>query len=280
MSTPLERRKLKFSNTTRDEIRNDLLKDVALLSRSQGPNQQLESLKTDATKRVQLLSQIKEETDDSNIEHGLRKLREIIVSMMSDGGHDNQLLTFAEEVYIMSYAFFLRRKEWGKVGGIVLEFAKDNLHDLFYERGFLEVYILYLSHLEHNLTKCIDMILQGQKYNIIKIHTALLRLSVIYCDETSPPTLWFRILQESQLKEKYPQAYQLLEYSGKIAEMQERCFNIIKVSYNQISWQYLEEDWLLGIPMNENLRSTIENTYLIIMNNNGSRTIMLKKPKA
>ncbi|SMN22511.1 similar to Kazachstania africana KAFR_0F03500 hypothetical protein [Maudiozyma saulgeensis] len=278
MSSPLERRKLKFSNTKRDEIRDDLLKDVALLSRSQGPNQQLESLKTDATKREQLLNQIKVETNDSNIEHGLRKLREIIVSMICDDNND-QWIPFAENVYIMSFEFFLRRKEWGKIGGIVLEFIKDNLHDLFYERGFLEVYILYLSHLEHNLTKSIDMISQGKNVRVNETNNYLLRLSTIYCEETAPPTIWFRILQESQLKEKYPQAYQLLEQSGKVTEMQGRCFNIVKMSYNQISWQYLEEDWLLGIPMNETLRSTIENTYLINKNSNGSRTIMLKKRK-
>lgn len=279
MSTPMERRKLKFSNAKRDEIQNDLLRDVALLSRSHGTNKQLESLKRDPNKRKQLLSQIKSQTNDSDIEHGLRKLREIIVSILPDSYQNKDLLSFVEEVYIMSYEFFLRRKEWGKMGGIVLEFIKDNLHDLYYNKGFLQVYVLYLSHIEKNLSKSIEESVKLDSYKLNDGNMYLLDLSVIYCRSTQPPNKWFKILQESQLQKQYPRAYKLLLESGKINEMQDRSFEIVKISYNQLSIQTFEQQWLLQTPINSHLRNEIESIYTIQENKDGTKTIMLKQRK-
>lgn len=275
----MERRRLKFSNAKRDEIQNDLLKDVALLSRSQGTNKQLESLKTDSNKRDQLLSQIKNHTNDSDIEHGLRKLREIIVSILPDSRSDKDLLLFVEDVYITSYEFFLRRKEWGKIGGIALEFIKDNLHDLYYKKGFLQVYVLYLSHIENNLSKSMEetLKLDSNKYNDENMY--LVDLSVVYCMNTQPPNRWFKLLQQSQLQKQYPRAYELLLESGKIKEMQDRSFEIVKVSYNQLSMQTFERQWLLQTRINNHLRNEIESTYVIRENKDGTNTMLLKQRK-
>lgn len=277
MSTPMERRKLKFSSAKRDEIQNNLLKDVALLSRSQGTNAQLESLRTDHKKREQLLSQIKNETNDSNIEHGLRKLREIIVSILPDSHNDKRFLSFAEDVYIMSYEFFLKRKEWGKLGGIVLEFIKDNLHNVYYNKGFLQVYVLYLSHIENNLSKSMEELLRIDSNELTDERRYILDLSVIYCQKTQSPRKWFRILQESQLQKRHPRAYQLIVDSGKVNEMQERSYEIARVSYNQLGMETFEQQWLLQTPMNTHLRKEIASTFVIRENKDRTSTIMFKQ---
>ncbi|KAG0656490.1 hypothetical protein C6P45_002660 [Maudiozyma exigua] len=277
MSTPMERRKLKFSTAKRDEIQNNLLKDAALLSRSQGTNTQLESLKTDHKKREQLLRQIKNETNDSNIEHGLRKLREIIVSIIPGSRNDKRFLSFAEDVYIMSYEFFFKRKEWGKLGGIVLEFFKDNLLDAYYNKGFLQVYVLYLSHIENNLTKSMEELLRINSNELIDENRYILDLSVIYCRKTQSPRNWFRILQESQLQKRYGRAYQLIVDSGKVNEMQERSYKIASVSYNQLGMETFEQQWLLQIPMSTHLRKGIASTFVIRENKDGTSTIMFKQ---
>lgn len=275
MSSALQRRRQKFSRSKIDEIRNDLLHDVGLLSRSTDGNNQLKSLRTDQTKRDQLLNQIKSESTDANYEHGLRKLRETIVSIFSDNNNDDKFIAFTEEVYIMSYDFFLRTNQLHKIGGIVLEFMKDNLHELFIKRGFFEVYIIYLSHIEGTLAKTIEILMQYKEEKRASFQF-LLKLSTIYCQNISSPVNWFQTIRDCNFKETYPSAYELLRRSNKVAEMQERCLNIAKVSYNQLSLKFFEEYWLCGYTIAQDIRSTMESTYTMKENQDGSQTIMFK----
>ena len=275
MSSRMEKRRQKFSSTRRDEIQNDLLGDVSLLSRSDGNNKQLEALKTDKERQIQLLEHIRKETDDSRIEHGLRKLREIIVSTFNQQD-DPSFTEFVEQVYELSFDFFLRRKEWVKLGGIVLEFMQEHLPDLFIQKGYLETYIVYLSHIEHNLPKAITITLQ---YSDIPILQDLIYMASIYNCNCAPPTQWFHTMRRCELQKGHTHAYDLLFLSGTITEMQDRCFNIVCKAYNQLSWEFFEEYWLTSFPMAQTLKDRIENTYTVQLNSNGTRTIMLKKRK-
>ena len=275
MTSRMDKRRQKFSNTRRDEIQNDLLRDVSLLSRSDGNNKQLEALKADKRKQAELLEQIRKETNDHNIEHGLRKLREIIVSTINQR-NETSFTEFAEQVYVISFEFFLRRKEWVKLGGIVLEFMQEHLPNLFTTGGFLEAYIVYLAHSDHNLPKAIDMMLQ---YTSIPNLQDLVYMGAIYNYQCAPPTQWFCTAQRYNLQEQHSHAYNILSLSGTITEMQDRCFNVVCKSYNQLSWEFFEEYWLASIPMAQTLKDRIESSYTVQKNTNGTQTILLKKPR-
>lgn len=239
------RRLQKFSSTARDRIINDPLTDRALLSRSASSN--LDGLLNSQRLREQLLQQLKAKRleatkDDAQIEHGLRKLREVIVSVSEQHKSDSQFIKFSLDVYKMSYDFYLSKREYQKLGNLVLAFMATKLPSEL-TADYRVVYVLHLSHIENNMGKCIKMIEleYGRHGRIDDMLRKLLRLSLIYTNHTECPSEWFKLLASFPVGSP---VYEFLRPSPAYAGMLKRCLVMVGKCYNQISTGYLLEGWL------------------------------------
>ena len=145
-----ERRKAKFSEESRHRILNDPLKDRSLLSRSDRTSEPdtLTSLRNNHRSRQELLARIKlrcgKDSKDELIGHGLRKLREVLVSIFESEKHDRIFLSFAREVHELSIEYYLNLAviDWARLNNS-LEFITSRLAADFPCEEYLAAFILY-----------------------------------------------------------------------------------------------------------------------------------------
>lgn len=234
----------KFSTTARDKIINDPLNDRALLSRSSSSS--LEELLKSPEARDQLLNQLREisskseAVNNSQLEHGLRKLREVIVSVYEQNKEDYAFLQTANDVYQLSYNYYLNKKDFGKLGNLVLKFMFTHLSSDS-NREYADIYILHVSHNENDIGKCLELI--GRQATITNDARRLLGLSLIYSKRTECPSKWFQLLAEMP---ESSLAYKFLKRSPAYSEMQTRCIAVVSKCYNQISVEFLLRQWFYG----------------------------------
>ena len=262
------RRKQKFSNQARDTILNDVLRDSALLSRStQSSSSKLLKVQKDSEAREALLTQLENQDIDSHTYgHGLRKLREVIVSIYDSEQSDTKFKLLVMKVYTMSYRFFLKNKEYHKLGGIVLNFI---IEKKLYQQNIelLYIFILYKSFIEKNIEACIGVIL---KWQLKEQCYDLLQLSLIYLQEIRSPMDWFQIVS-AQAKDKL--VYEFIYKSPAFQEMKERTFIQVSRCYNQIPLAFLREYWFQGL-IDE---TEIADHFQIEKSEVGTKTIYFKK---
>lgn len=264
------RRLHKFSTAARDKIINDPLNDRALLSRSSSNS--VEELLRSSKTRNQLLNRLKnEDVNDSQLEHGLRKLREVIVSAYEQNKDDPSFQRDLLDVYQMSYEYYFIKKDYGKLGNIVLKFIFTHLREISAEYAeYADIYILHVSHNEFDMGKCLTLI---RSRNKIDDNTRkLLDLSLIFNNHTSCPSRWFELLAkmpESSL------AYQFLRDSPAYKEMQKRCFTIVSKCYNQISSEFLLRQWFHCLLS----QSELSQHYQTTTTPRGDQIIVFKRSK-
>lgn len=271
--TAMERRKQKFSQDSINKIKGNYLLDASLLSRSQRDSN-LNILLTDQTEREKFLTQIKE-TDSLNLrEHGLRKLREIIVSIFESHKNDLKFIQLVKESYQLSYNLFLNQKKFNQIGGIVLSFLVENISDLANDMGFLQLYILYLSHWEHDILKSIDT-LQRYKHLISNNeYKCLIQLCLTFCEGTNPPNEWFQLINY------YKDNKLIMEFFTKtdiILQVQKKCLTMCQKSYNQLSSEVFNDLWLSNTPLESEVEQTARTSFLFETLANGSEMIYFKK---
>lgn len=270
----LARRQQKFSKTARDKIINDPLKDTALLSRSTSPS--VKKLLATQQARENFLKQLQNKASQKSnnqdeLEHALRKLREVIVSVYDENEIDPKFLDFVNDVYKMSYDLYLSKREFSILGSLVLNFMASKLSEL--SEDYTTLYVIHLSHVEHNMDKCLGLIMKNVSGNSIDpLSHKLMRLSLIYENRATCPSEWFQILKtfpSDSLIHKFLKA--LPAYS----EMQQRCFEMVKKCYNQIPLNFLLNGWFHGFV----LVSEISKQYEIKTTSHGTQVIAFEKGK-
>lgn len=269
--TFIDKRKQKFSKEAIEKIRNDFLQDASLLSRQQNSDN-FSKLLTSQSAREKLLMEIKTCSNTDLIEHGLRKLREVIVSLWDSKETDPSFIKFAQNVYVESYKFSLGANKLNMVGNIVLQFLIEKLPQFAKEKGFLTVYIIYISHIEMDMNKAISLML---KYDYLK--ETLLILITSYCFNKTKPDEWFQVLVDSYIDDKL--VVEFLEAAGKITELQERCLGACKKSYNQLSLSAFSELWLHRYPLSKAVEQQMIELYGLQTANEGSKILYFKKRK-
>lgn len=270
----LAKRQQKFSETARTKIINDPLRDTALLSRSASSN--VKKLLATQQAREEFLKQLQLEAsqkpdNQAVLEHSLRKLREVIVSVYDENESDPKFLDFVTDVYKMSYNLYLSKREFSTLGGIVLNFMASKLPQL--SEDYTTLYIIYLSHVEHNMDKCLSLIMKGiLGGSVDSLSHKLVRLSLIYENHTTCPSEWFQILKtfpSDSLLHKF------LKASPAYLEMKQRCFQMVEKCYNQIPLDFLLNGWFHGFV----LVSEISKNYQITTNSHGTQIIAFAKGK-
>lgn len=232
-----EKRRLKFSQEARDAILRDPLRDGSLLSRSSTSS--VRELQTSQQAREQLLLQLQSQKDRVLLEHGLRKLREIIVSVFQGCKDDISFLELVHKTYNMSYDFFLEERQFNKLGAVVLSFMATN----FPCSPYRELYALHSSHVGNNLNECIK-VLAGDPplYKLDKLHRQLILLSSIYVANMDSPSRWFQILMTLPTH-----LHKYLVAIPAYSHMRTRCLQHVRRCYNQISLDFLLNYWFHGM---------------------------------
>lgn len=278
----MERRRKKFSSGNRGGL--NPREDIGLLSRSSGASSaSLEALQGSQIQRVQFLRQLKQENDPELLGYGLRRLREIIVSVFHTNRHNTDFISFLGEVYSLSYQVFLSQAEYVKCGNIVLSFLVEHVPQWAARHGYLAAYIIYLSHFERDLSKAIS---EYYRYKYIVTSTKdylandLVKLSVLYNEQSGLPKEWFQIVNSEKFTSRYPLAYDLLRSSGKICEVQLRCISTCTISYNQIPLEFLETGYLCGYPLEDEVLKEIHAKYSVEKRGEGREIIMFRRRKA
>ncbi|GAV55777.1 hypothetical protein ZYGR_0AY01700 [Zygosaccharomyces rouxii] len=256
----LEQRRLKFSKDAGKRIRDDPLSDKSLVSR--GSN--LRILQEDQTAREQLLSRVKKLQDDHTLEHGLRKLREVVISVFDVNREDPRFIALVHKVYQLSYDYFFGRQDFLKLGNLVLS---SMFHNFPGDPSFQQLYALYASHVELDLSKCISILTQVRRSSITVQERQLIRLSSIYLINLESPSQWFSIL--SRLPKKQ---VQFLTSIPAFQHMKDRCFQYLKICYNQITLDYVLGNWFYNMVGNADIPSDWPLETV-----GGVQTIVLKK---
>ncbi|CDF87550.1 BN860_08966g1_1 [Zygosaccharomyces bailii CLIB 213] len=239
-----EKRRLRFSQEARDAILRDPLRDGSLLSRSSTSSAR--ELQTSQQAREQLLLLLQSQKDRVLLEHGLRKLREIIVSVFQECKDDTNFLKLVHKTYNMSYDFFLEDRQFHKLGAVVLNFMATN----FPCSPYRELYALHCSHVGSNLNECIKVLMgDPPSYKLDELHRQLILLSSIYVANMDSPSRWFQILMTlpTHLR-KYLIA--IPAYS----HMRTRCLQHVRKCYNQISIDFLLKYWFHGMAIKSDIQ--------------------------
>ncbi|QLQ79818.1 hypothetical protein HG537_0C04670 [Torulaspora globosa] len=239
------RRLQKFSIEARDRIINDPLNDRALLSRSSSSS--LDYLRSSVKAREELLEHIKaiwtqdNRTKDNQVEHGLRKLREVIISIFEQHNQDQEFILFTFDVYRLSYEYYHVKKEHHKLSNLVLASMVTNIpRNLVAE--YAETYAICISHIERDTGKCLEFVNKWHSYGKLDdSYKRYVRMSMILNNRTESPEKWFELLKETPSSLL---AYKLLRSTSAFIEMRDRCFTTVSRCYNQISVNFLLHYWL------------------------------------
>ncbi|QLL32938.1 hypothetical protein HG536_0D04600 [Torulaspora globosa] len=238
------RRLQKFSNEARDRIINDPLNDRALLSRSSSSS--LDDLRNSAKLRSKLLEHLKvvwtqySPVKDSQVEHGLRKLREVIIGIYGQHNQDEEFMLFTFDVYKLSYEYYHAKKEHHKLGNLVLAFMVSNVPKRL-AAEYAEAYAIFISHIERDMGNCLKFVNKWHSEGKLDdSYRRYVRMSMILNNRTESAGKWFELLKEIPNSSL---VYKLLRSSSAFLEMRDRCFATVSRCYNQISMSFLLHYW-------------------------------------
>lgn len=271
------RRQQKFSSDAREKIINDPLRDRALLSRSNTAS--LNNLQKSPKARGELLEALRsiwshsDGSKNSQLEHGLRKLREVIISIYSKQKTDREFVRFSYQVYELSYEFYLSQKDYRKLGNLVLKFMVTNMpKNLITE--YMDVYALFIAHIECDMGNCLQFVRNWMDLdNHFEGSTKrYVQMSVVFNNHTQSPDTWFKLLEDIP---KDSLVYRFLKDSPAYTEMSERCLSTVSKCYNQISVDFLLRHWLHGFMVESELNKRFDTK----LNAHGTHIIEFKRPR-
>lgn len=271
----IRRRKQKFSAEASNLIINDPLSDVLLLSRSANSDI-INSLRNDPELREGLISNIEhiynEPGKDNQVEHGLRKLREILSSCRENAFSKNEIYwKQTSKVYDLSYEFYLRSGSISKVGDVVL---KPIMEWFLRNRAakYIPIYQLYISHFERDIAKCTDEMFRGNLYPSRKDMLPI-KMANIYVLNSGPVGDWFRMYHELTTQQQ-----EFLVAAKILNEMVQRSLTHIKICYNQLSFYAISKLWLDNDTTFDIFQELTEFESTKV-NGNKDDIIMFRKPK-
>lgn len=253
------RRLQKFSNDARERIINDPLNDRALLSRSSSSS--LDDLRSSSKARRELLEQLKaiwaqnSRARDDQVEHGLRKLREVIISIYGQHSQEEEFVLFTLDVYKLSYEYYDVKKEHHKLGNLVLAFIVNNIPKQL-AAEYAEAYAVYISHFERDTGNCLRFVNKWHSEGKLDgSYRRLIRMSMILNHGAESAGKWFELLGEIPSSSL---AYKLLRSSSAFPEMRDRCFATVSRCYNQISVSFLLQRWFHDFLNEAELKTHLE----------------------
>lgn len=261
-SEKVRKRKEKFSDEVRSRILNDPLNDGALLSRLEGIHGNIRVLQTDQEARIRFFKRIldirKLDPESDQIAYGLRKLREIIISVYNLNKNDSSFVAFILKVFDVSVKYHVDRNEISKTLPslqFVIETPELREFGSRYEE-LVGCYILYTSHIDLNVEKSIQLsskLLVNSSYrNTCK------RLALIYCCRSEPFSFWFSTvaqLSDSSLMKTFLIALPAFEY------IKEQTIVTISKCYNQLGLTFMEVGWFHN--MFQNLEETVAKRWVV-----------------
>ncbi|CDO94664.1 unnamed protein product [Kluyveromyces dobzhanskii CBS 2104] len=263
----LERRRSKFSEQRRQELLNDPLKDKSLLSRSTAGNETMimTKLKKDQTARDQFFCQIQDlartkDADDELLEHGLRKLREIIVSVYDDQKHDLRFIYSIKDVYSFSIEFYLQKSpvNWTKLASI-LEAMVQRVSTSADCKVYASALTLYEAIETQQHSRALQKIRENPGHYW---DPASCRMLIESC-ATSNYHQWFCTLSS------IPNDSILFKLTTSLPYHDDAVNDMlltISRAYNQLSMAYLTEFWFHSVPI-ANLKSSISSRWTISQTN-------------
>ncbi|BAO38502.1 hypothetical protein KLMA_20044 [Kluyveromyces marxianus DMKU3-1042] len=267
----LERRRAKFSEQRRQELLNDPLQDKGLLSRglsdpsatdSSSDSNAMTRLMNHQKYRDQLFEEIKQlPASDERVEHGLRKLREIIISIRKREHHDPPFLKFTDEVYIYSANYYLDQEhiDWTKLLGVLSANSTSS-------KEFLTCKTLYHSIELREHTHSIQAItLSSHLFE----HPALCKNIILSCALDNPHQ-WFTTL--AQFKDHSPFLYKFLSRLPYHRKSINEIIKTISKSYRQLSLEYISQFWFASVPI-PHLKQLIASLYTTIDTPSGSTIV-------
>lgn len=269
----MENRIKKFSPASIDRIKGNHLLDISLLSRSQ-LDSNLNGLILNQKEREKLFYDIIH-TDDIEVkEHGLRKLREIIISVFESQKNDSAFINLIKSCYQLTYEIFLEKQKYVQIGGIVFPFLINNIPEIAYTMGFMELYIIYLSHWELNLPKSIDVLEQCKMFLSKPEYQNLLRMVLIFCQEIEPPSTWLQLLKF------YKSSKLIMDFLNEtktIQKVQFKCLDMCQKSYNQLSFDVFKQLWIQNISLDPAVEEAARKRFLFEKVSSGVEMIYFKK---
>ncbi|CCD24680.1 uncharacterized protein NDAI_0D03660 [Naumovozyma dairenensis CBS 421] len=279
------RRREKFSNATTLKIKNDLLKDTSLLSRTTtDSNSNINSLINDPMTRLNYLDQLEGLSNSHNgtdttisLEHGLRKLREVIIKIYYENYKDGNFVTFVKKVYFLSYKYFISSCKINELGGTILSFLYEHRYELDVPKEYIDVYHFYTSHFQKNLGKFMQEIAFNPNSSLVGNDRIIMRMALTYVKYSSCPSFWFQSL-ESYSEDSL--VYEFLTTSGIKKNMQIRCIDLASKCYNQLSLDFFKERWLGNTVLDPVGLRQLNDIYLLETRNNGHQTIIFRKKNA
>ncbi|AET37658.1 uncharacterized protein Ecym_1431 [Eremothecium cymbalariae DBVPG len=242
------RRCAKFSTASRDAILNDPLADRGLLSRMTKSNEMIERLQRDNFARETLFNDILQlynsDPDAELISHGLRKLREIIISTFDKTKNDDASYRLAWRVYKLSVEYYTTNKQWQKAISC-LEFITDNFPaDTFPETAeYTACILVYKSYIENDSPTALNL-LTTHLYDNEKLFSVCLRLVVIWATQCDPPNNWYKLLQDV---DETPILKTFLTRLPILKLHQTETLKLISKSYHQLPLQFMETYWFCGL---------------------------------
>ncbi|KAM3162667.1 hypothetical protein ACU8KH_02923 [Lachancea thermotolerans] len=275
----LAKRRLKFSEDARQQILGDHLKDRSLLSRSQRPNGAINRLQRDHQARKELLDSIEaiERTHESSdqIEHGLRKLREVIVGAGDTDWRNLEFTQFACRVYQKSVWFYCSRQEATKCYPI-LNFFVERLAPFAPRELATQISAccaIYISHVDNNISgffEVLDEIELDSHY--LQICVAL---SLIYCVQDQPMSTWFRIVSQ------IPPHSLLRDFIVALPAfkvLKSRTLKLLSKCYRQLSVTFISQHWFHYLY--PELEPDLEQRWDVEITTNNAHIVMFKCPKS
>ncbi|CUS22940.1 LAQU0S07e03664g1_1 [Lachancea quebecensis] len=275
----LAKRRLKFSKEARQQILGDHLNNQALLSRSQSPDETIKRLQRDHQAREELLDNIEAKeihnAPSDQIEHGLRKLREIIVGAGDANRRDPSFVQFACRVYQKSVLFYCRRQEVTKCYQ-VLNFFVESLAPYAPSQLAKEMsacYAIYMSHVDNNISgffEVLNRIELNSQYSQVCI-----ALSLIYCVQDQSLSTWFRIVSEIPPHSLLRDFILALPAFGLLKS---RTLGTLSKCYNQLSVAFIKQYWFHDLYTE--LEPELEQKWNIETTKSNARIVMFKFPKS
>lgn len=271
----LKRRREKFSKESLRAVKDDPLKDVSLLSR--GNTQADEQLNTMEKREAFILRLSKLDDDKESLEHGLRKIREVLVSCFDSESHNARFIFLCEQVYQMTYDLLLAQQKIDKLALTVLEFIVSNqnsFHEEF-QISFWYIYILYFGLSVQDLEKCLAVAVELRRTNYkydSQTLDSILDLALVYNLENDSPAQWFSTLSHI----KSDKLLKFIDATGALNDMHMRCLKLVTRCYNQISMEFLQNYWFCSASLPIAVRNIVSRDYLVT-ENEGHQVIHFKR---
>ncbi|AGO11013.1 AaceriAFR487Cp [[Ashbya] aceris (nom. inval.)] len=260
------RRRAKFSDAARTAILGNVLADRALLSRSGNATAALEALRTDAGARERLLDEIRalyaHEPTAELVGHGLRKLREVLVSARAGAG-DARSRELAQEAFELSVQYYVGTEDWPRSAACLEHLAAAGCAARAPQHA--ACLALYRAHMEGDPAGALDLVCTHQ-HTDVRLFAACREVIAL----SGQPVLWYSAV--AQLAE--PVRAFLLRLPS-TQRLQDDTLAVLSCAYNQLPLEFVERTCFCELGCQ--LREKLSHRWTIATGPAGQETVYFKR---